>query len=72
MYAIFCPARLRELRRLAGLSRPALARQVALSPLSLKDYETGRNLPSVAALGRIAGALACPIDALYDRDGEAA
>lgn len=60
--------RLRVLRNLCGWTRPELARRADLSPLTITSYEIGKVQPSAAALGRLADALGCSIDALYGRE----
>jgi transcriptional regulator with XRE-family HTH domain len=64
--ATFSPPRLRALRNVAGLTRPALAARADLSPLTVTGYEAGKTTPSAAALGRLAAALGCAVDAFYD------
>ncbi len=59
--------RLRALRNLCGWSRPELARRADLSPLTITSYEIAKVQPSAAALGRLADALGCQIDALFRR-----
>jgi transcriptional regulator with XRE-family HTH domain len=69
--SIFSPDRLRGLRDIAGLTRPELAERAGLSPLTITAYERRKSVPSAEALGRLADALRCSVDALYDRGGDA-
>lgn len=65
MHLYFSPTHLRVLRMKAGYSRPLLAKCTSLAPSTIKSYEQGWSTPSVAALGRLAVALGCTVDALY-------
>lgn len=65
------PTRIRALRHGAALSRRELAGHTGLSVETIIDYERGRSTPSAAALGRLAAALDCPVDALYGGQQEA-
>ena len=61
----FSPVQLRAKRDEAGYSRPLLAQKVMLAASTVKDYETGRRIPSAAALGRLATALNCAVGDFY-------
>ena len=56
---------LRELRQAQDKSRRALAAEIGLSQLTVTAYEHGRTVPSIRVIGRLAGALDCPIDAFF-------
>jgi len=58
--------RLRELRRLQGLSLRALAEKSGLSANTLSLIENGKTSPSVATLQQIALALNIPITAFFE------
>jgi transcriptional regulator with XRE-family HTH domain len=62
----FSPERLRALRLAAGWKRPALAERADLRPATIVSYESGYTTPSAAALGRLATALRCRIDDLFE------
>ena len=57
-------ARLRALRRSAGLSRTALAARAGLGYTTLWYLEAGRRRPSPSTVARLAAALGIPADAL--------
>jgi len=62
--------RIRERRKVVGLSLRALAARLEISVSALSQIETGRSHPSVASLYEIARALDVPLDSLFrDRDG---
>jgi len=48
--------RLREARRLAGLSQSELARRAGTSQATISSYESGDKQPSVATLSRLLAA----------------
>ena len=54
--------RLRELRKVNGLTQEALARRSGVHRTSIARYETGRNGMSEKNLLRIAGALHVSVD----------
>lgn len=62
----FSGARLRQARLAAGLSPEQLAVRIDRGVFSINGYERGTRNPSASVLGKLAVALACPIDALYD------
>lgn len=62
-------ARLRTVRREAGISRRALAERLDLSVQQLSKYEAGINRVSVSLLYHAAEALAVPVQALLIETG---
>lgn len=54
-------ARIKELRRKAGLTQEQLAERVELDARHLSRLEVGRNFPSLDSLERIAQALNVPL-----------
>ena len=61
---------LRTARQDCGLRAEQLALAVQRSVYSIHSYETARAVPSVPVLARLAGALGCPLEALFE-DGAA-
>jgi putative transcriptional regulator len=53
---------LRALREEAGLSHPELARRVAVSASTLRNWEGGRGFPGLTACLRLAEALGVPVE----------
>lgn len=51
-------------RRKAGMSQSVLAGVVGLTAMSISNYESGRNNPSIESLVRIASALDVSVDQL--------
>jgi len=68
---MFSAVRLRHLREERGITREELAVTIGRSYPSVHQYENGGITPSTEVVERLAGALAVPIDALFER-GEAA
>jgi Zn-dependent peptidase ImmA (M78 family)/transcriptional regulator with XRE-family HTH domain len=60
MAGAFDPARLTQARRLAGLSKRALADQLNLSPVAVGQWEAGTHSPRPDHLGRLAELLDVP------------
>jgi len=60
-------ARVRELRRVRGLTLKALGREAGLSHPFLSQLERGLARPSVGSVERIAHALEVPVSALWTR-----
>jgi len=60
-------ARVRELRRVRGLTLKALGREAGLSHPFLSQLERGLARPSVGSVERIAQALEVPVSALWTR-----
>ena len=60
-------ARVRELRRVRGLTLKALGREAGLSHPFLSQLERGLARPSVASVERIAQALEVPVSSLWTR-----
>jgi transcriptional regulator with XRE-family HTH domain len=58
------PARLRELREAAGLSRDQLAVAAGTSSHSVTKMEQAKRSPSLELAWRLAQALGCTLDAL--------
>ena len=54
--------RLRELRKINGLTQDQLSRKSGVHRTSIARYETGKNGMSEKNLVRIAGALNVPVD----------
>ena len=54
-------ARIKELRKKAGLTQEKLAERVGLDARHLSRLEVGRHFPSLDSLERIAGALNVPL-----------
>src|SRR3954468_22876515 len=61
-------ARLKELRRQAGLSLRELARQADVSPSLISQIENGKSRPSVSTLYSFARLLNVPVDELFDAE----
>ena len=57
----FIGARIKELRKNAGLTQEQLAEQVGLDARHLSRLEVGRHFPSLDSLERIAQALNLPL-----------
>jgi transcriptional regulator with XRE-family HTH domain len=64
-------ARLKELRRQAGLSLRELARQADVSPSLVSQIENGKSRPSVSTLYTFARLLNVPVDGLFDAEEHA-
>ena len=61
--------RIRELRRRSGITQAQLAASLGLrSSSTITMWETGDRNPSSSILPRLADALGCTIDELYERD----
>jgi transcriptional regulator with XRE-family HTH domain len=65
-------ARLKELRKHAGLSLRELARQAEVSPSLVSQIENGKSRPSVSTLYSFAQLLKVSVDELFDTDEVAA
>lgn len=61
-------ARLKELRKHAGLSLRELARQAEVSPSLVSQIENGKSRPSVSTLYTFARLLNVSVDELFDAD----
>ena len=66
MSRCFMPRRLTELRELAGISRQELATATRRSWFTVYGWERGTAAPSIEALARIADALGCRVDDLFE------
>jgi Predicted transcriptional regulators len=64
-------ARLKELRKHAGLSLRELARQTGVSPSLVSQIENGKSRPSVSTLYSFARLLNVPVDELFEADASA-
>ena len=61
--------RIRGLRRRSGITQAQLAASLGLrSSSTITMWETGDRNPSSSILPRLADALGCTIDELYERD----
>ena len=60
--------RIRELRQARGLTQRQLAEEVGMSIPAVCQWEIGLRTPQTRMLPRIARALGCTIDQLYDPD----
>lgn len=63
-------ARLKELRRQAGLTQEQLAERVGLDARHLSRLEVGKNYPSLDSLERIAQALNQPLAEFFKFPGD--
>jgi transcriptional regulator with XRE-family HTH domain len=72
MHLVFSRIHLRAVRVRAGYSRPRLAWETSLAASTIKSYEQGYSNPSVAALGRLAGALGCGVNEFYSAASDVA
>src|SRR3954467_13004379 len=61
-------ARLKELRRQAGVSLGGFARQADVSPSLVSQIENGKSRPSVSTLYSFARLLNVPVDELFDAE----
>src|SRR5690348_18238945 len=61
-------ARLKELRKHAGLSLRELARQAEVSPSLVSQIENGKSRPSVSTLYTFARLLNVAVDELFDAE----
>lgn len=59
--------RVAELRKARGMSQTALARALDISTQAVGAWEVGRNVPKTEMLPRLAQALGCTIDELFDK-----
>jgi transcriptional regulator with XRE-family HTH domain len=60
--------RLKALRLAAGLTKHGLARRAGVDAFALLQYESGRRMPKLGSLGRLATALGVSADALILSD----
>lgn len=63
-------ARIKELRRQAGMTQEGLAERVGLDSSHLSRLEVGRHFPSLISLERIANALSVPLAEFFQFPGE--
>jgi transcriptional regulator with XRE-family HTH domain len=56
------PHRLMQRREQRGLSKVALGKMVGVTHVSIREFETGRKVPSVDTLIALARALDCSVD----------
>jgi transcriptional regulator with XRE-family HTH domain len=66
----FSPSRLRQLRLAAGMTRTEIAYAASRAEQSVWLWEAGRTTPPTDVLERIAQALGCRIDDLFEVDGD--
>ena len=62
--------RIAQLRKARGISQAQLARDCGVSPGAVAAWEVGRNFPTLPMAVKIAAALGCKIDDLYDGGGD--
>jgi transcriptional regulator with XRE-family HTH domain len=68
MPASISPARLRAARQNTGLSREAVALAVGRGWATIRNYETGTNVPSTSTLFALAELYGVTVDALLDSE----
>lgn len=61
------PERLRENRKMRGLTQAQLAAEAGIAAASVSHFETGQRAPSLESLVRLADALELSTDALLGR-----
>jgi len=66
----FSPNRLRHAREAAGLTHEQLAVILDVTSFSTREWERGRITPRTNVVGRLADALAVPVDALFSSGGD--
>ena len=59
--------KIREMRKMAGMSVEHLAEMAHITIASVYRYERGDRMPNIATASAIAAALGCTIDDLYER-----
>lgn len=57
--------RMKELRKAKGLSQEKLAELCNIHPVSISNYEDGRNLPNIRVLFKMAEVLGCKYEDIY-------
>ena len=62
--------RIAQLRKAQGISQAQLARDCGVSAGAVAAWEVGRNCPTLPMAVKIAAALHCKIDDLYDGGGD--
>src|SRR3712207_350927 len=62
----FSPSRLRALRDARSMTRKDLASAINRSPWSVMDWEYGNTCPRMSILPRLAHALDCSIEDLFE------
>lgn len=67
MYEKKFPDRLKELRKGKGLSMQTLADRVGVSKMSISQYESGRNYPTLEVAMKLADCLETSLDFLTGR-----
>lgn len=58
---------IKRLRNNAGLTQVELAERIGISQGSLSAYESGKDIPSVNTLIRMADVFKCTLDELVER-----
>lgn len=66
----FSGDRLREIRRIRGLSQLTLAQRAGIPVSTIRNWEQGRAVPPADRLAILASALDVPIDALFAETGQ--
>ena len=61
---------IKKLRIMQGLTQKNLAERVCISRANLTNIENGRRTPSMKTARKIAAALGCTIDELFEREAE--
>lgn len=62
----FSPSKLRDMRDKKGLTRRALSDSTGITEGAIYGYESGQYLPGGDVLPKLAAALGCKIDDLYE------
>lgn len=58
---------LQERRESRGMTQQVLAEKIGVTQMAVSFFESGKKIPSVAVLEKMADALGCSIDWLLDR-----
>lgn len=61
--------RIRERREAKGLKQKFVAKECSISQQMLSEYENGKTYPRANILFKIAEAIGCKVDDLYERSG---
>jgi len=62
--------KIKKLRVVQGLTQKKLAERVCISRANLTNIENGRRTPSMKTARKLANALGCTIDELFEREDE--
>ncbi len=60
--------KIKEIRKEKGISQVALAEKAGVSPVTLRNYENGKTLPSQNTINKIIEALELPENYIYNPD----